>query len=295
VVLTREGSVMNLRSSFVSSAPFRRSVMALGLMLAAAVALAPRAGLAQPEAGGVVITDARAEPGLAAPVNPVRPTFPDNAWILEPGVLQVETGYPVAFYEDPVPTLHVWDVYAALGVGELIEVRVGWDILNAAAGEAGVGDLTLGAKGGFWGGFDERTALAGVFALQLPTARAPFGLRQGVRLVGGPVATTEVGPVQLDVQVTADLHLFAEDPAFLIPLAAAATWAPIDRVRVYGDAVVALDLENFSDSRTSVLAGAGYRAFRTFEVNAAARLGLSPTTPDVVLQLGLAWQVADFW
>lgn len=267
------------------SSPTRR----LALVFLALGLVVPGAAAAQD------LGPSAAVPAEAPPVNPVRPTFPDDAYVLEPGTLQLESGYSVAFSEDPIPTLHVWDLYTALGVADLVEVRLAWDVLNAAAGDAGIGDLTLGLKGGFLGGFDERTALAGLFALELPTAADPFGLGEGVRFVGGLVATTVAGPVQLDFQATADLHLFLDDPTFLIPLAAAATWAPIDPLRVYADAVVALDLENFSDTQTSLLGGVGYRLLRTLEINAGARLGLSTTVPDVVLQAGVAWQVGDFW
>jgi hypothetical protein len=194
-------------------------------VLAFVVAAAP--ATAQ-DAGEAVPTEATG----AAGVNPVRPTYPDDAYVLEPGVLHGETGYAIAFFEDPVPTLHVWDVYAALGVVDLLEVRVGWDVLDITSEDAGLGDLTLGLKGGFFGGFDERTALAGLFAIELPTATAPVGLREGVRFEGGLVATLEVETFQFDFQATADLHLFLEDPTFLIPLAAAVTWAPVDPLRL---------------------------------------------------------------
>ncbi len=227
--------------------------------------------------------------------NPVRPTFPDNARFVEPGYLQLEPGYLVQLFESPSSALHTLDLHAILGVTEMLEARVRWDVYNAWGDLSGLGDLTLGVKGGFFGGWDENTALAALGEVRLPTGDASFGLGEGVNLMAALVATQVLSSIQFDLQAGVSTHLFIDDPTIFIPIALAATWSPIDELQVMADIVETLDLTDLSDSTTAIGAGAGYFILPWLSVDAMARIGLSPALPDVGITAGVTVLTGPLW
>ena len=78
-------------------------------------------------------------------------------------------------------------------------------------------------------------------------------------------------------------------------MTAALDWSPVQPLHVYADAVVSLDLTDFSETQTSVLGGVGYRIIPSLEINSGVRLGLSTASPDAVIQAGVAWQIGRLW
>jgi hypothetical protein len=223
----------------------------------------------------------------ASAVNQIRPTTPDSADFVRRGHLQLEAGYRAAIFEGDVPTLHSTDLIASVGVGDLIEARLGWNVFSAAGDEAGIGDLAAGVKGGFFGGLDDNIALAALGWLTFPSGDDQFGLGSGVGLFGGLVATTRINGLRIDVQAALDTHLFGDDTRVDLPLSGAVSYSPIEPFAVVGDVVESIDLTNLSDSSTSVRAGVTYRVFRRLSFDTSVQVGLSQDLPDVEIGAGL--------
>ncbi|MBN1946196.1 MAG: transporter [Bradymonadales bacterium] len=236
-------------------------------------------------------------PGNARAIlaNPVRPTFTDNAYFIRSGELQLDTGYLASLFEGDVPTLHAVELGVIVGVGDLIEARLRWNLFDSWGDDTGIGDLGVGIKGGFFGGLGEHTALAGLFELQLPTGTDPFGIDKGIAMHGALVATQPWAPWRFDLQAGVYAHLFNEDPAVHLPLAFCVTWSPLDPLRVLAEVVERLDLADLSDSTTSVLAGVGYAITPVLVLDGSARVGLSQSLPDLQLGVGVTWLVAQLF
>ncbi|MCA9561875.1 MAG: hypothetical protein KC561_00230 [Myxococcales bacterium] len=264
----------------------RSTAAALSLVI---TLLWAQAAISQEEGSSIPVgTDGRT-------VNPVFPTYPDHALFSEPGRLQSELAYSASFFEDPVPTVHSVFLNNMLTVAELVEVRVNWRMLRAAGGDTSIGDLGLGVKGGFLGGIGENIHLAGVFELLLPTGDGPFSLGDGIGALASFVASTFVSTLRIDIQAGVDTHIFSDNSSIDVPLAADLVWNPIDQLSVYGDFVLTLDLTNFSDSTTSLGAGAGYRFLPFMSVDATARLGLSQGLPDAEVGVSVSFLSPRFW
>lgn len=237
---------------------------------------------------------ARAQlPGPRA--NPTHVTFPDNARFVDPGYVQFEGGYNASLIEGPAPALHTIGVLGSVGIVDLLEARLRLIALAAAGDDVGVGDLGVGVKGGFFGGWDEQVALAFLAELLFPTGSQSFGLGDGIGLFGGLVATWQWRVLSFDAQVAVETHLFTDDPTLFLPLSLAVTWSVTDEVRVYGDFLETLDLSNLSDSSTSFFAGAGYFLMENLAFDAGVRLGLSPSIPDFVISVGVTGMIGPYW
>ena len=231
--------------------------------------------------------------GLTA--NPSRPTTADNARFIEPHYLQVETGYTADLFEDPNPVLHRLNLLTIIGVSELFEARLGWDLYTASGVDSGLGDLTLGVKGGFFGGWDEATALAAIGELRLPSGDGPAAIGDGIEGLAALVATQVISAIQFDLQAGLRAHLFSDSPTFFIPISLAATWAPLDALRIYADIVEGLDLTNLSQSTTTIGGGAGYFILPNLCVDSAVRIGLSPSLPDISITGGVTVLAGPLW
>jgi hypothetical protein len=113
--------------------------------------------------------------------------------------------------------------------------------------------------------------------------------------MSGLVATQRFSNVQVDLQASIDTRLFRDEFELGVPIAIGVTWVLAPQLRVYGDAVERLDLTNLTDSGTSVMGGAGWRFTNELSVDAAARLGLSPSLPDVAAGVGFTWQPGNLF
>jgi hypothetical protein len=224
-------------------------------------------------------------------VNPIRPTYPDTAHVLEPGYLQSEAGYQANIFEENQPTLQTLGVMAEIGILDRSRGGCFLDVLNIQA-TTPVSAISAGAKAGF-GGIDDATALAAVFQVTLPPLRS-FGLTT-VGAMAGVVATRTMQSFQLDLQAALDTHLFADHPGITLPLSLAMSWEVIHRLFVLSDVVERLDLTNFSDSQTSLMAGVGYRFIPELQVDGAFRVGLSQDMPDMGVGFGLTWLAPQLW
>ncbi len=229
--------------------------------------------------------------GGGVEVNPTQPTFPNNALFHEPGFLQLETNYFASVFEGPVPTLHTLELVTLLTVGDLIETRLRWDLVNVAGSESGLGDLALGLKGGFYGRWNESISLAVVGEIRFPSGAEAFSIGSGVTAYAGFVATQIWEVFQFDLQAGPQTHIFTEEPGLGLPVGFATTWRPIGDFKVLGDFVLGLDLLNLSESQTSLMAGVGYELAQVVSFDASVRLGLSSVLPDVTTSIGVTWLV----
>ena len=252
--------------------------------------------LSSPEAFGQE-TDiaAEAEDTELVQVSPNRPTYANDALFYGPGHLHFETAYAARLYEGPADAIHTLNILTTLGIIDLLEARVGWDVFNVAGGDSAVGDLMLGAKAGFFGGLGHEISLAGIFELLLPTGSEPNSIDEGINLFGGLTATHLLSSFQFDLQAALDSHIFTSEATLQLPISFAATWSPINVLRVYSDLTVGLDLTNLNDSTTSFLGGVGYMIIRQLSIDTTARVGLSREIPDVTISAGLTWLVGDFF
>lgn len=260
----------------------RSTLVALALLVAL-VALSSAASAQE-----ATVTESADGPVVGI-INPTQPTFANNALFNPPGYLQVEASYLPQFFEGPTSTLHALSLLTLLGVSDMVEARIGWNVFNAAGENSGIGDLGVGVRGGFLGGWDAETSLAAVLDMTLPTGVDPFSLGTGIKLFGGLVATQVAGSLQFDLQATVDTHVFTDDPTLHLPVALGVTWSMLEQLRVYGDGVLSLDLTNLTESSTSVLAGVGYFIIPELSIDAAARIGLSERLPDALLTAGVTW------
>ena len=224
-----------------------------------------------------------------AETNPTQPTFPNDARFHDPGSLQLETSYVTQIFEGPTSALQTLHFLALLTVGELIETRFRWDVFNFSGEESGIGDLGIGIKGGFYGGWNPDISLAAIAEIRFPNGAEPFSIGDGIGLIAGMIATSMINAFQLDLQVAVETHVFTDDPTVGLPIAFATTWEPIGDLRVYGDFVLGVDLQNLSDSTTSLLVGAGYGFLPVLSLDTGVRVGLSDALPDVSVVIGLTW------
>lgn len=221
--------------------------------------------------------------------NPTQPTYPNDALFQPAGYLQLETSYLAQVFEGPTSAFQTFHLLTSLTVAELFETRLRWDVFNFAGDVSGMGDLSIGLKGGFYGGWDPDSSLAAIVELRFPNGAEPFSIGEGIELFAGMIGTHIVSAFQLDLQVAVETHIFTDDPTVGLPIGFAATWAPIGNLNVYGDFVLGLDLQNLSDSTTSLLVGAGYGLLPVLSLDAGARVGLSESLPDVSIVVGMTW------
>jgi hypothetical protein len=228
-------------------------------------------------------------------VNPAQPTFTENAYFNLPGELQLEGGYTLRGWDGDVGLQHVVALGGSLSIADLVEAQLRWDLFNVQSSDVGVGDITAGLKGGFFGGLGDAISLAGLFQIEFPSGVEPFGLDKGVGLSGGAVVTQRLYGIQFDLQALIYTHAFQSEASLELPLSLAATWAPVNAFRVYGEAIERLDLTDLSASGTSLLAGVGFVINRQLVANAGFRLGLSQSVPDFELSTGVTWLMGDLF
>jgi hypothetical protein len=226
---------------------------------------------------------------LQGRIYPTSPTFAQHALFNSAGHIQIEMGYVSRIYEAPIATHQSLSLNSVFSLAEMFEGSFGWDIYNVQGEIQGIGDITLGFKGGFFGGLDRNIALAGIVEIQFPSGeddfRTPAGT--GTRLLGGMVATLHQERFYLDLELAVDAHVFTESPTIGLPIAVAVNWIPVGDLKVIGEAVVSLDLNDLNDTELSVLLGAGYDIAPRFGVDVSARVGLSESLPDAVFTAGI--------
>lgn len=225
----------------------------------------------------------------SAEANPTQPTFPNDAHFHDPGSLQLEASYLAQIFEGPASALQTVHLLTLLTVGELIETRLRWDVFNVSGDESGIGDLSIGIKGGFYGTWNPDLSIAAIAEIRFPNGAEPFTIGDGVEFFAGMIGTQVINDFQLDLQVAVETHVFTENPTVGLPIGFATTWEPVAALRVYGDFVLGLDLQNLSESTTSLLVGAGYGILPVLSLDAGTRIGLSNLLPDVSVVVGMTW------
>lgn len=228
-------------------------------------------------------------------MEPIQPTWTNSGLFNSPGSVQVEGTYKASLFEAPVENLQSFDFLGAVTVGELIEARLRWNLINVAGDESGLGDFGIGIKGGFYGGWDEAYSLAGIGEVRFATGADGFSLGEGIEVLAGAAGTYAGKKLRFDAQLAVQAHIFTSHPHLALPVGFATTWEPIERFRVMGEFVLGFDLTNFSDSTTSLLGGVGYIPIDPLSIDVSVRVGLSQRLPDATITAGLSWLIGDFF
>ncbi len=268
-----------------ASSPARSA--ALSALLALAALAAPAAAQAP-----------RAEPPLAAPIEPDRPDVANSATTVPPGAVQLETGIEYARTRaggEPDERRLAAQATLRVGLTDRLEARLEGEPLVRLRGpedDTGHGDLAVGVKYRFLDAADPpwRPALGVLPFVKVPVAGRPIGTgRPDVGLLG--LASLEL-PWEMALDVNAGLAAVGQRPDgyLLQALAAASLQREIlpRRLQVFAELFYASRDEREGRGQLGADTGLIYRLAPQLALDAAVETSLAGDGPDYALRAGLS-------
>ena len=225
----------------------------------------------------------------ASPVTAGRPLTTEDTGTLEPGTAEVELA--VDYVVDGGARLFSVNPLVNIGLFPRLEGTIGAAVVGLdpddARFRAGVGDTVVRLKYRF---HDERArfpALIAAATARLPTGDVDRGLGEDavdVQALAGASKTFGATTLTLNAGytfITRDRQLDA------VNLNASAETAVTQAWSVVGEVITELATHRRADDRAVVRAGTVYAAGRRVKLDAAAGFGVTRSTPEVLLTVGV--------
>jgi len=224
-----------------------------------------------------------------------RPLVVDDAWAVEPGVVEFEAG--VAYLRTDTP--HSYDIPLALTAGVLpdLEVGIGFggvievreDVLSFHQADGGLGDLTAGLK---WNPLSADRWFADhalAFGVKFPTANGNWGTGQtdfDLTYIASRMLS-ELWSVHFNVGYTwiGDTDEMRLEDVFHAGLAAG--WLVQERIELVGEVYTGVPIGREWDSGLSLGGGVRWNVFGACTLDAYLGSGLAGGAPEWVIAAGL--------
>jgi len=228
---------------------------------------------------------------IVAPALAGRPLVTEDTGTLDPGQVEAELGFE--YVRDREVRTFGAPAGLALNIGLLprLEGTIGTTIVvldaPGASSQAGIGDSDAKLKYRFVDETPNIPAVMGAMALRLPTGDESRGLGEpGVDVQALAVASKTFGPATLTVNA-GYTFVTADRTADVVNVNASVDAAITDTWSVVAEIVSELATHRRADDRVVVRVGTTYEVAKSVTLDAAAAVGVTRASPDLLLTVGV--------